>query len=112
MGKGHLLFFYSRLGYLAKRHAELIREMKRRGYKPSFTGIDRSQFPGIPDSCWNDWPPHRGSLAAQPAAHPGKNRKARPRLIKGSSPGRRQAATAGPQPQAPANRSRPGPQRP
>lgn len=62
MGKGHLLFFYSRLGYLAKRHAELIREMKRRGYKPSFTGIDRSQFPGIPDSCWNDWPPTEEAL--------------------------------------------------
>ena len=62
LGKGHLLFFYSRLGYLAKRHAELIREMKRRGYKPSFTGIDRSQFPGIPDSCWNDWTPTEEAL--------------------------------------------------
>ncbi len=62
LGKGHLLFFYTRLGYLAKRHAELIREMKRRGYKPSFQGITRSQFPDIPDRFWNDWQPDIDAL--------------------------------------------------
>lgn len=57
LGKGHLLFFYTRLGYLARRHGELILEMKRRGYKPSFTGVRRQDFPGIPDLFWSDWQP-------------------------------------------------------
>lgn len=57
LGKGHLLFFYTRLGYLAKRHAELIQEMKNRGYKPSFDGIKRHQWAEIPDTFWNDWEP-------------------------------------------------------
>lgn len=57
LGKGHVLFFYTRLGYLARRHAELIEEMKRRGYKPSFTGIKREDFPLIPNSFWCSWEP-------------------------------------------------------
>lgn len=57
LGKGHMLFFYTRLGYLSKRHAELVQEMKRRGYKPSFSGVTRDQFPDIPDAFWNDWRP-------------------------------------------------------
>lgn len=57
LGKGHLLFFYTRLGYLALRHAELIEEMKRRGYKPTFTGIKREDFPDIPDTFWCSWKP-------------------------------------------------------
>lgn len=57
LGKGHLLFFYMRLGYLAQRHAALIQEMKRRGYRPSFQGIDRRDFPEIPDDFWGGWDP-------------------------------------------------------
>ncbi len=57
LGKGHLLFFYTRLGYLARRHSELVQEMKRRGYKPSFNGVLRSDFPSIPDEYWGDWQP-------------------------------------------------------
>ncbi|MGV3653671.1 MAG: pyrimidine dimer DNA glycosylase/endonuclease V [Noviherbaspirillum sp.] len=57
LGKGHLLFFYTRLGYLAKRHAALIREMQRRGYRPSFQGVERHHFPEIPDAYWDDWDP-------------------------------------------------------
>ena len=49
LGKGHLLFFYTRLGYLVRRHAELIAEMKRRGYKPAFEGLTRQQFPELPE---------------------------------------------------------------
>lgn len=63
LGKGHLLFFYTRLGYLARRHAKLIEEMKRRGYKPTFSGIKRADFPFIPDSYWNDWHPTKEALA-------------------------------------------------
>lgn len=62
LGKGHLLFFYTRLGYLARRHAELIKEMERRGYKPSFKGIQRNDFPSIPDKYWSDWQPTREAI--------------------------------------------------
>lgn len=57
LGKGHLLFFYTRLGYLSERHAALIKEMKRRGYKPSFPGIRREDFASIPDQYWGHWVP-------------------------------------------------------
>lgn len=63
LGKGHMLFFYTRLGYLARRHAELIREMRRRGYKPSFQGVQRADFPAIPDAYWNDWQPTAEAMA-------------------------------------------------
>lgn len=57
LGKGHLLFFYTRLDYLARRHADLVEEMKRRGYKPTFPGIRREDYPDIPDEFWNGWAP-------------------------------------------------------
>lgn len=62
LGKGHLLFFYTRLAYLSRRHAQLIQEMKRRGYNPSFSGVRREDFPDIPDAYWNDWTPNDESL--------------------------------------------------
>ena len=57
LGKGHLLFFYGRLGYLSRRHADLIAEMKRRGYNPTFSGVRREDFPEVPDAWWEDWEP-------------------------------------------------------
>ncbi|MGG4604159.1 pyrimidine dimer DNA glycosylase/endonuclease V [Paenalcaligenes sp. Me131] len=63
LGKGHVLFFYTRLGYLQKRHAALIAEMKRREYNPSFTGVERADFPLIPDHYWSDWTPTEEALA-------------------------------------------------
>lgn len=62
MGKGHVLFFYTRLGYLANRHKQLIAEMKNRGYKPNFSGVERNDFPDIPESFWNDWTPTAKAL--------------------------------------------------
>lgn len=62
LGKGHLLFFYTRLGYLAKRHAELIAEMKRRGYRPAFSGIQREDYASLPDHYWGDWAPSPEAL--------------------------------------------------
>lgn len=62
LGKGHLLFFYTRLSYLSRRHTELIEEMKRRGYNPKFAGMRRCDFPDIPDSYWNDWHPTAEAL--------------------------------------------------
>lgn len=62
LGKGHLLFFYTRLGYLARRHVDLIDEMKRRGYNPTFSGVRRGDFADIPDSYWGDWQPTAEAL--------------------------------------------------
>lgn len=62
LGKGHLLFFYTRLGFLVQRHAELITEMKRRNYKPSFSGVRREDFPSIPDSYWHQWQPTKEAM--------------------------------------------------
>lgn len=63
LGKGHLMFFYTRLGYLTKRHVDLIEEMKRRGYKPAFPGVERHLFPEIPDAFWRDWEPPEDALS-------------------------------------------------
>lgn len=64
LGKGHLLFFYTRLAYLVRRHSELVSEMQRRGYKPSFSGVKRADYPDIPDQYWEDWQPTPQALEA------------------------------------------------
>lgn len=63
LGTGHVLFFYTRLGYLSARHRQLVEEMKRRGYQPSFDGVQREDFPDIPDAYWQDWVPDDDALA-------------------------------------------------
>lgn len=37
MGTGHVLFFYNKIGWIKARHKQLIDEMIRRGYTPTFT---------------------------------------------------------------------------
>lgn len=77
LGKGHVIFFYTRLGYLAERQRSLVNEMKRRGYKPAYSGIERAQFPGIPDAYWAHWTPTPEALAlnrARIAERSGKKR--------------------------------------
>lgn len=58
MGTGHVKFFYNKLDYLQKRFSQLISEMLKRGYNPSFTdnlnNLYRQQIPSI---YWNDWTP-------------------------------------------------------
>jgi deoxyribonuclease (pyrimidine dimer) len=56
LGPGHVRFFYSRLGYLAKRQASLILEMQRRGYRPTFRNA-ASLLAGLPATWCNDWEP-------------------------------------------------------
>ncbi len=63
LGTGHMRFFYTRLGYLADRHAALVAEMKRRGYQPSYAGVRRADYPDIPDDCWGGWTPTPEALA-------------------------------------------------
>ncbi len=75
LGKGHILFFYTRLGYLARRHADLVQEMKRRGYKPSFHGVKREDHPSIPDEYWGDWTPTPNALLLNRARIEERSRK-------------------------------------
>ena len=63
LGTGHILFFYTRLGYLAKRHCQIVQEMRRRNYKPVYDGVRRLDFPDIPDKYWNDWTPTEEAMA-------------------------------------------------
>ncbi|GAB1577967.1 pyrimidine dimer DNA glycosylase/endonuclease V [Bordetella petrii] len=63
LGKGHLLFFYTRLGYLARRHAELVEEMQRRGYRPGFLAPLAQVHADIPPALWGDWTPTPQALA-------------------------------------------------
>lgn len=54
MGKGHVMFFYNKLAFLATRQQALINEMKARGMKPNFTA---SLGQGIPAEWWGIWKP-------------------------------------------------------
>jgi deoxyribonuclease (pyrimidine dimer) len=47
LGKGHVSFFYSRLGYLKKRYEELYTECKKRGFNVQYYG-----------DAWNNIPSH------------------------------------------------------
>lgn len=62
LGKGHVRFFYPRLGYLAARQKQLIAEMRARGYVPKFTNPDELLF-GIPAEWCRDWEPTVEALA-------------------------------------------------
>lgn len=62
LGAGHVRFFYSRLGYLASRQADLIKEMQARGYVPTFTD-PAGLLTGIPPAWHGDWLPTAEALA-------------------------------------------------
>lgn len=54
LGKGHVLFFYTRLRWLERRYRALVVEMERRGFEPQY------QFPpsqGIDQRWFGDWEP-------------------------------------------------------
>jgi deoxyribonuclease (pyrimidine dimer) len=58
MGNGHVIFFYDKLSFLAKRHAELVAEMLSRGYKPTMTTCLKKQWQDkIPSGYWKDYVP-------------------------------------------------------
>lgn len=62
LGAGHVRFFYSRLGYLARRQAALVAEMKARGYQPLFTDTHHL-LDGFPEAWCQDWEPTAEALA-------------------------------------------------
>ncbi len=62
LGSGHVRFFYPRLGYLARRQAQLIAEMLARGYAPKFTDPS-GMLDGIPPEWHQDWIPTPEAIA-------------------------------------------------
>src|SRR3546814_5132779 len=44
LGKGHVLFFYTRLGYLARRHLELIEEMRSEEHTSELQSLMRISY--------------------------------------------------------------------
>lgn len=58
LGKGHVKFFYNKLGWLLVRFNELVEEMKRRGYKPKFTHAElQDRWTPTNDKLWGTWTP-------------------------------------------------------
>lgn len=62
LGAGHVRFFYCRLGYLAKRQAALVAEMRARGYRPAFDDPS-GLIAGIPIEWCLDWDPPPEAIA-------------------------------------------------
>jgi hypothetical protein len=60
LGAGHVKFFYSRLGYVTKRHRQLIAEMLRRGYNPTYSHV---LMPDVPVGWMRGWRPDAAALA-------------------------------------------------
>ncbi len=53
LNKGHVSFFYNKLGYLIDRFHRLVYEMQQRGYT---TNIDRvASFTGFPEEFYGQW---------------------------------------------------------
>lgn len=61
LGKGHVLFFYDKLGYIARRHRELYDECRRRGYRVNFAPQTR-QTSWAPEHLMNDYDPTAEAL--------------------------------------------------
>ena len=56
LGKGHVTFFYTKLGYLLKRYHQLCEECRQRGRQVSY-GDPSDLIEGIPASYFGDWTP-------------------------------------------------------
>lgn len=54
LGKGHVKFFYDKLGYLKKRYEEVYAECKRRNYNVVYYG---KSWDGVPKHLMNDYTP-------------------------------------------------------
>lgn len=64
MGKGHVKFFYNKLGYVRRRYIELVGECRKRGRKVHFAELNLT---GIPESFINEWNPDENALACNRA---------------------------------------------
>ena len=57
LNAGHVYFFYNKGQYLDKRYQELIKEMKKRGFKPDKTRLFPKEI-FIKNGLYNDWIPN------------------------------------------------------
>lgn len=53
LNKGHVTFFYTKMGFLKTRFKRLCDEMSRRGY--TFDKTRETAFEGVPDVFYGDW---------------------------------------------------------
>lgn len=61
LGRGHVLFFYPRLSWVARRFGQIVRECKRRGRKTTYEMLPAVAL-DIPDPWWGDWHPTRQAV--------------------------------------------------
>ena len=57
LNSGHVYFFYNKGQYLDKRYQELIKEMKKRGFKPDKTRTFPKEI-FVKNGLYNDWIPN------------------------------------------------------
>lgn len=60
LGKGHVKFFYTRVGYLKKRYEELYARCKQLGYNVTYFG---NSFDNVPKELMNDYIPTPTDIA-------------------------------------------------
>jgi deoxyribonuclease (pyrimidine dimer) len=60
LGKGHVSFFYDKLGYLKKRYIELYEECRKRGFNVQNY---LSSWDGVPEELMNDYTPTERDIA-------------------------------------------------
>ena len=59
LGKGHVKFFYTRLGYLKKRYEEIYANCIQRGYSVSYYG---NAWEKVPKEFMNDYTPTKNDI--------------------------------------------------
>lgn len=47
LGRGHVIFWYDKLGYIRARYEQLYKEAKKRGFNVTYKDIDYSQLSAI-----------------------------------------------------------------
>ena len=60
LGRGHVTFFYNKLGYIKKRYDQLYKEAKKRGFNVTYKDIDYSQLSPVHQvALMNDYLPNK-----------------------------------------------------
>jgi deoxyribonuclease (pyrimidine dimer) len=62
LGRGHVTFFYNKLGWCLARFEALVREMKTRGYQPRYLSIDPAILRQLDAHWFGDWTPTRAAI--------------------------------------------------
>lgn len=58
LGKGHVIFWYDKLGYIRARYEQLYKEAKKRGFNVTYKDIDYKQLSPIHQAAlMNDYAP-------------------------------------------------------